>query len=101
MQLGPYLIESEIGRGGMGAVYKARGPDGRPVALKVLLRPDARQALVRFERERRLLASVGAESEGFIPLLDAGESPQGPYLVMPFVGGGTLRARLDRGPVAI
>ena len=40
-----------------------------------------------------LLASLG-EAEGFVPVLDAGSSPHGPYLVTPFLAGGTLRDRL-------
>jgi WD40 repeat protein len=98
MQLGRYALLGEIGRGGMGAVYRARGPDGRDVAVKLLLRPGAGAGLARFERERRLLAALG-EPDGFVPLLDVGSSPQGPFLVMPFVAGGTLRARLERGPL--
>jgi hypothetical protein len=79
----------------MGVVYRARSPEGE-VALKVLLKPDAREALARFERERRLLASL-AEEGGFVPLLDAGDSPHGPFYVMPLLQGGTLRARLVDG----
>jgi tetratricopeptide (TPR) repeat protein len=97
MRIGPYELQDEVGRGGAAVVFRARSADGTIVAVKVLQRTDP-QALARFERERRLLASLG-EAEGFVPLLDAGASPQGPYLVMPFVSGGTLRARLERGPL--
>ncbi len=102
-RVGPYEILGEVGRGGMGAVYRARAVDGRPVAIKVLLSPGrshTSSALDRFERERRLLASLG-EDHGFVALLDHGMAPTGPYLVMPFVPGGTLRARLNRGPLPI
>jgi WD40 repeat protein len=100
VRCGRYEVVSEIGRGGSGVVYRGRSPEGAPVAIKMLLRPGARDALPRFERERRLLALLG-ESDGFVPLLDVGEVPQGPFLVMPFVGGGTLRARIDRGALSI
>jgi len=100
VKIGPYDVLREIGRGGMGSVLRARGPDGRDVAIKLLLRPEARNSAARFERERRILASLG-EAEGFVPLLDSGTSPQGPYIVMPFVGGGTLRLRLAEGPLEI
>ena len=96
VKIGPYEVLGELGRGGMGAVYRVRAPDGREVALKVLLKADQR-TLAQFERERRLLASLG-EKEGFVGLLDAGKSEQGAWLVMPFVPGGTLRHRLERGP---
>src|SRR5262249_51642863 len=58
------------------------------------------EAFARFERERRLLEALG-EAEGFVPLLDAGSTSAGPYLVMPFLEGGTLRARLDEGPMSL
>ncbi len=99
MRIGSYELLGEIGRGGVGAVHRARSADGRDVALKVLLRTDA-ERVARFERERRLLASFG-EAEGFVPLLDAGSTPHGPFLVMPFVPGGTLRAKLAQGPLGV
>ncbi len=78
----------------------ARSPEGRDVAIKVLLRPGAKEAVARFERERRLQASLG-EAQGFVPVVDAGEDRSGPYLVMPLVTGGTLRDRLEKGPLAL
>jgi serine/threonine-protein kinase len=98
VKLGDYEVEGEIGRGGMGVVLRARAPDGRTVAIKVLSSTGARHSVERFQRERRLLGSLG-EEQGFVPLLDSGDSPRGPFLVMPFVGGGTLRDRIERGPL--
>ena len=97
MRAGPYELDALVGHGGLGAVYRARSPEGREVAVKVLqkLTPESR---ARFERERRLLASFG-EAEGFVPLLDAGEVQGAPFIVMPFLAGGTLRRRLERGPL--
>ena len=97
MKIGPYEVLGELGRGGMGAVYRVRRPDGGDAALKLLLRTDG---FARFERERRLLASLG-EKEGFVGLLDAGISPEGAWLVMPFVPGGTLRKKLEAGPLGV
>jgi WD40 repeat protein len=84
----------------MGVVFRGRAPDGRAVAIKVLLKPGSHPAAARFDRERRLLEGLG-EAEGFVPLLDAGMGPRGPYLVMPFVTGGTLRDRVAQGPLGI
>src|SRR5271156_6386289 len=89
-QLGAYEIVKQVGAGGMGVVYHARSPDGRDVAVKVL-RKGSKAG--RFEREQRLLEALG-EEQGFVPILDAGESPRGLYYVMPLLGGGVLRARI-------
>jgi WD40 repeat protein len=95
VRLGAYEIEGELGRGGMGVVLRARSQSGEPVAVK-LLTARGRVAPERFAREVRLLASLGTV-EGFVPLLDSGQSPNGPFLVMPLLTGGTLRARIERG----
>ena len=100
LEVGPYRLLSEVGRGGAGVVFRARSAAGEEVALKLLL-ASGLEAFARFDRERRLLASLGAEA-GFVPLLDAGRDAGGRfYLVMPFVAGGTLRDRLRRGPLAV
>ncbi len=99
MKIGPYEVLNELGRGGMGVVYRVRAPDGREAALKLLLRVDP-ETFAHFERERRLLASLG-ERDGFVGLLDAGVSAEGAWLVMPFVPGGTLRKRLEAGPLPV
>ncbi len=99
MSLEAYRPLKEIGRGGMGVVLRGHSTSG-DVAVKVLLRADSRKQLARFDREKRLLASLG-EDAGFVPLLESGDSPQGPYIVMPFLGGGTLRDRLRRGPLPL
>ncbi len=101
MRLGPYEIDGEVGRGAMGVVYRARDPAGRSVAIKLLSPATSREALARFDRERRLLAELGVAA-GFVPLIDARTSEHGPYLVMPLIDGGTLRQRLDaHGPIPI
>ena len=99
MKIGSYEVAGELGRGGMGVVYRVRAPGGGDAALKLLLRADA-GAFARFERERRLLASLG-EEQGFVGLLDAGTLSEGAFLVMPFLPGGTLRQRLKAGPLGV
>jgi Flp pilus assembly protein TadD len=100
VKVGPYEVLSELGRGGMGAVYRVRAVDGHEHALKVLFKMDA-AAVTRFERERRLLASLG-EKTGFVGLLEAGTTPEGLlWLLMPLVPGGTLRQKLLAGPLGV
>ncbi len=98
-RVGDYEVDAEIGRGGMGVVYRARAPRGGVVAVKVVTRRDA-EGLARFDREVRLLRALG-EAEGFVPILDDGTSPMGRFLVMPYLRGGTLRDRLRRGPLPL
>jgi tetratricopeptide (TPR) repeat protein len=99
MRIGPYEVVATLGEGSMGVVYGARSPMGAEVAIKVLRKNDA-EVIVRFERERRLLASLG-ESDGFVPLIDAGATATAAYLVMPLVPGGTLRRKLEAGPLEV
>jgi tetratricopeptide (TPR) repeat protein len=99
MKIGPYEVLGELGRGGMGIVYRVRTPSGAEAALKLVPRVDP-PLFSRFDRERRLMASLG-EAEGFVGLLDAGHIPGSAYLLMPLVPGGTLRQRLEKGPLGI
>jgi serine/threonine protein kinase len=89
-----YVLEREIGSGGMGRVFAARDLRlSRPVAIKMLRVRDAALA-ARFEREVRLAARL--QHPGVVPVYDAGFWPSGePYLVMKLVLGQSL-ARVIR-----
>jgi serine/threonine protein kinase len=84
-----YVLEREIGRGGMGRVFAGRDVRlGREVAVKVLLEP-APALAARFEREARLSARL--QHPGIVPVYDSGFWPTGePYLVMRLVLGRPL-----------
>jgi serine/threonine protein kinase len=92
-----HVLEAELGRGGMGVVWRARAPDGRLVALKIVLAGDP-DALMRAAREQRLQGALG-KVEGFVELLGAGVDGSRPWLALELLEGGTLRERLKRGPL--
>ncbi|HLE83234.1 MAG TPA: serine/threonine-protein kinase, partial [Thermoanaerobaculia bacterium] len=104
-RFGAYVVESEIGRGGMGEVYLGRRADrayeGR-VAIKVLPRTAAGPELARrFHQERQILASL--DHPNVARLLDAGTSAEGePFFVMEYVEGSAIDEWCDlrRLPVA-
>src|SRR6185436_2510372 len=91
-----YVLEREVGRGGMATVYLARDPKhNRHVALKVL-DPELGAVLgaERFLSEIRVTA--GLQHPNLLPLFDSGEAGGLLYYVMPFVEGESLRHRLER-----
>jgi Tol biopolymer transport system component len=91
-----YVMDREIGRGGMATVYLARDVrHDRMVALKVL-NPELGAVLgaERFLSEIRVTANL--QHPNLLPLFDSGEVDGLLYYVMPFVDGESLRARLDR-----
>jgi len=95
MRVGPYEITAFIGAGGMGEVYRARDTKlGRTVALKVLpeLWSNDVERRARFDREARLLASLNHPN--IAQLYGTEESAGVAALVMEFVEGQTLEARL-------
>ncbi|MBA3343146.1 MAG: protein kinase [Gemmatimonadaceae bacterium] len=96
-----YLVEQEIGRGGMATVWLARDlRHARPVAIKIL-HPELAGAIGvdRFVREVRLTARL--QHPNIVPVLDSGvlQSPEAiplPWYAMAFIAGESLRTRLDR-----
>lgn len=99
-KLGPYEIQSPLGAGGMGEVYRARDTRlGREVALKVLPEFFARDAdrLRRFEQEARAVAALNHPN--ILAIYDIGKHDGAPYIVSELLEGGSLRAELDRGPL--
>jgi serine/threonine-protein kinase len=100
--IGPYRIERELGRGGMGEVYLARDSRlDRPVAIKALPAHLAQDPdrLARFQREAKVLASLSHPGIGAIYGLEESQGNQ--YLILEFVEGETLADRLTRGPIPV
>ena len=101
-KIGPYRIVESIGQGGMATVYKAyHARLDRYVAIKVL-HPALKQDpsfLERFQREARLIARL--EHPNIVPVYDFSEYKGNPYLVMRFIEGKTLKARLKEGPLSL
>src|SRR5688572_25067168 len=89
-----YLLDREIGRGGMATVYVARDiRHERDVAIKVL-DPELASALgpVRFQREIRVAARL--QHPHILPVYDSGAGQGVLWFAMPYVDGQTLRQRL-------
>ncbi len=100
-KLGPYEIQSPLGAGGMGEVYRARDTRlGRDVALKVLPESFAREGdrLHRFEQEARAVAALNHPN--ILAIFDTGQSDGEPFLVSELLEGETLRVVLDRGALS-
>ena len=96
-----YLLEHELGGGGMSRVFVAHETSlGRQVVVKVMLPELAAGVSVdRFRREIQLAARL--QHPHIVPLLSAGESNGLPFFTMPFVVGESLRARVARGELPI
>src|SRR5687768_3281189 len=91
-----YVVERELGRGGMATVFLARdGKHGRDVAVKVL-HPDLAAAvgLDRFRREIEIATHL--THPNILPLYDSGQTDGLLYYVMPFIDGESLRVRMTR-----
>jgi serine/threonine-protein kinase len=96
-RLGNYEVQSEIGRGGMGIIYRARQLRSRRiVALKRVLthRADSRDTVHRFRREAEAAASL--DHPNILPIYEVSETEDGlPFFSMKLATGGSLR---DAGP---
>jgi serine/threonine protein kinase len=99
-KLGPYEIESPLGAGGMGEVYRARDTRlDRIVAVKILPVHLSENDLAkqRFDREARAISSLNHPN--ICTLYDVGHQDGVDYLVMEFLEGETLADRLRKGPL--
>ncbi len=98
-----YEIREQIGKGGLGAVYRAYQPVvDREVAIKVILPQYANRPefIRRFEVEAQLVARL--EHPFIVPLYDYWRDPDGAYLVMRYLRGGSLRGLLqEQGPLTV
>jgi len=100
MSVGRYRIIEKLGEGGMATVYRAFDSRlERDVAVKVIRRDAFSQEMIdrvlkRFEREAKTLAKLNHPN--IVDIIDYGEFEGNPYLVMPYMPGGTLKSRLGR-----
>ena len=99
-QFGDYELREELGRGGMGVVFRAQQTNpNREVAVKMLLR--GKLATVddeaRFRREAESVAKL--HHPAIVPVYEVGEIDGRPFFSMKYVAGETLSRRLTRGPM--
>jgi sugar lactone lactonase YvrE len=99
-RLGAYVLEAELGAGGMGVVYRAHDARlGRAVALKLLPPTTDEERLARFEREARILAALSHPNIAGIHTLEEADGQR--FLTMELVKGTTLAAALDKGALPL
>jgi hypothetical protein len=97
-----FLLEDQVGAGGMGTVFRARdNHSGAPVAVKLLLAARTQpHEIMRFLREARTLAEL--RHPGIVSHIAHGQTPDGrPYLAMEWLEGEDLSQRLRRSPLAV
>jgi serine/threonine protein kinase len=98
--VGPYRIESRLGEGGMGLVYRAVGSDGQHVALKLVRGKLATDRVFRKRFDREAGAARRVKHPHVVPVLDTGEHGGIPWMAQQFISGGTLGDRIERhGPL--
>src|SRR6266851_1968785 len=101
-KLGPYEIQSSLGAGGMGEVYRARDTRlDRTVAIKILPThlSDNHEAKDRFDREARAISSLSHPN--ICHLYDVGAQDGTNYLVMEYLEGETLADRLRKAVILL
>ena len=96
-----YVLERELGGGGMSRVFVARDERlDRRVVIKLL--PPQVTATISAERfKREIMLAAGLQHPNIVPVLQAGEFGALPYFIMPFIDGESLRARMRRGPLSV
>lgn len=100
-RLGDFELLEEIGRGGMGIVYRARRiSTGEALALKMMLKGELASRVERQRFEAEASAAAGLSHPNIIPIFDVGEFAGRPYFTMKLIEGRTLAQWLNAGPIS-
>lgn len=100
--VGPYTVQSPLGEGGMARVYRAVGPDGEVVALKLVRAELAAERTFRRRFTREVETAVRIDHPHVVPVLSSGEHEGVPYMAQQFIRGGSLHDRLKaNGPLEL
>lgn len=100
--VGRYRLDGLLDVGGMGRIYRATGPSGTEVAVKLVKREFAGDGVFRKRFHREAGIAVRIRHPHIVPVLDAGEEAGIPYLVQRLMPGGSLAARLgEHGPLGL
>ncbi len=98
--LGNYILEEEIGRGGMGIVYRAaRKSDQRTIAIKMILKGDFASPIERERFQAEAEAAARLTHRHIAPISEIGEHEGLAFFCMKLIDGGTLTQRLLAGPL--
>ncbi len=102
-RIGKYVLERQIGHGGMAVVFRARDNQlGRLVALKIMAPSVASDTEFRQRFVRESKAAAGVDDPHIIPVFEAGESAGVLFIAMRYVAGGDVRSLLAReGPLSV
>ncbi len=93
-RIGKYEIQTELGRGGFGRVYRSYDPAvGRPVAIKVLTSEGEPELLARFRAEAGMTGKL--QHKNIVTVFDCGEQNGSPYIVMEYLEGENLQSILQ------
>src|SRR5215213_4512885 len=94
--VGPYRVDAMIGEGGMGLVYRATGPGGETVALKLVKGEIAKDDVFRRRFDREARTALRVVHPNVVPVIDTGEHAGIPYMAQKFITGGSLEHRIKR-----
>jgi serine/threonine-protein kinase len=94
--VGAYRIESMLGEGGMGRVYRAVGPGGETVALKLVKAELAKDDVFRRRFEREAGAAARVTHGNVVPVIEQGEHEGIPFMAQKFITGGSLEDKIKR-----
>ncbi|HEY2737127.1 MAG TPA: protein kinase, partial [Thermoanaerobaculia bacterium] len=101
-EIGPYRIESRLGSGGMGEVYRAYDSRlGRSVAVKLIRLESSGDAVARERFRREARAAAGLSHPSIVQVHDIVESGEGDAIVMELVEGETLAQKIAAGPIRL